>query len=239
MPLGRGGRMIVVVGMAFEARIAAGLGARVICSGDGRNLAPTLARAMAAGCGGLISFGVAGGLAPELKPGTCVIGSRIFDEEEEERPTDARWAQRLMRIIPDAVYGPIAGVGAPVAHSAAKSALHRQTGAIAVDMESHVVARIAAQHDAPFAAIRVVVDPAERTIPRSALAGTRADGTIDPLAVVRSLARCPRDLVGLIRMSLDARAARATLVRGSALLGPGLGLLDTAPRRPAIALAGD
>ena len=42
--------MIVVVGMAFEARIAAGLGARVICSGDGRNLAPTLARAMAAGC---------------------------------------------------------------------------------------------------------------------------------------------------------------------------------------------
>jgi hypothetical protein len=130
-------------------------------------------------------------------------------------------------------------VRAPVAHSAAKSALHRETGAIAVDMESHVVARIAAQHDAPFAAIRVVVDPVERTIPRSALAGTRADGTIDPLAVMRSLVRCPRDLVGLIRMSLDARAARATLVRGSALLGPGLGLLDTAPRRPAISLAGD
>jgi purine nucleoside phosphorylase len=81
--------MIVVVGMAFEARIAAGLGARVICSGDGRNLAPTLARAMAAGCGGLISFGVAGGLAPELKPGTCVIGSRIFDENKSARPMRA------------------------------------------------------------------------------------------------------------------------------------------------------
>ncbi len=38
-------------------------------------------------------------------------------------------------------------------------------------------------------------------------------------------------------MSLDARAARATLVRGSALLGPGLGLLDVAPQRPAIAMA--
>ena len=48
--------------------------------------------------------------------------------------------------------------------------------------------------------------------------------------------RHPRDLVGLVRMSLDARAARATLVQGSALLGPGLGLLDSAPR-PAIALA--
>jgi adenosylhomocysteine nucleosidase len=230
--------MIVVVGMAFEARIAAGLGVRVICGGDGRNLAPTLARAMAAGCGGLISFGVAGGLAPHLKPGACVIGSSIHDDDEERR-TDARWAQRLMRIIPDAVHGSIVGVGAPVAHSAEKSALHRATGAIAVDMESHVVARVAAEHDVPFAAIRVVVDPVERTIPRSALAGTRADGTIDPFAVVRSLLRYPRDLAGLIRMSLDARTARATLVRGSALLGPGLGLLDTAPLRPAIALAGD
>jgi hopanoid-associated phosphorylase len=230
--------MIVVVGMAFEARVAAGFGVRVICAGDGRNLAPTLSRAMAAGCGGLISFGVAGGLAPELKPGTCVIGSSILDDNEE-RPTDARWAQRLMRIIPDAVHGPIVGVRAPVAHSAAKAAMHKATGAIAVDMESHMVARVAAEHEVPFAAIRVVVDPVERTIPRSALAGTRADGTIDPLAVLRSLMRYPRDLAGLIRMSLDARTARATLMRGSALLGPGLGLLDTAPLRPAIALAGD
>jgi adenosylhomocysteine nucleosidase len=230
--------MIVVVGMAFEARIAAGLGVRVICGGDGRNLAPALTRAMAAGCGGLISFGVAGGLAPELKPGACVIGSSILDDDME-RPTDARWAQRLMRIIPDAVHGPIAGVRAPIAHSSAKAAMHRDTGAIAVDMESHVVARVAAEHGVPLAAIRVVVDPVERTIPRSALAGTRADGTIDPLAVVRSLMRYPRDLVGLIRMSLDARTARATLVQGAALLGPGLGLLDTAPLRPAIALTRD
>jgi hypothetical protein len=103
-------------------------------------------------------------------------------------------------------------------------------------MESHVVARAAARHGVPLAAIRVVVDPVERTIPRSALAGTRPDGTIDPLAVVRSLMRHPRDLVALVRMSLDARAARATLVQGSALLGPGLGLADSAPR-PVIALA--
>ncbi len=82
--------MIVVVGMAFEARIAAGLGVPVICGGDGRNLATTLARAMAAGCGGLISFGVAGGLAPDLKPGTCVIGSSHSRRRQATgRPTRA------------------------------------------------------------------------------------------------------------------------------------------------------
>jgi hopanoid-associated phosphorylase len=228
--------MIVVVGMAFEARIASRLGVPVICGGDGRYLEGSLARAMAAGCGGLISFGVAGGLAPGLKPGTCVIASTILDDEDQ-RPTDTRWAQRLMRIIPDAMHGPILGVREPIALAEQKSALHRQTGALAVDMESHVVARAAAQHGVPLAAIRVVVDPVERTIPRSALAGARPDGSIDPLAVIRSLARYPRDLLGLVRMSLDTRAARATLVRGSALLGPGLGLLDVPSRRPAIALA--
>jgi adenosylhomocysteine nucleosidase len=226
-------RMIVVVGMAFEARIAAGLGVPIICGGDGKHLAANLSHAMAAGCGGLISFGVAGGLAPGLKPGSCVIGSSVLDGEVE-RPTDARWSQRLMRMIPGSVLGAIAGVCEPLAFASEKRELHEKTGALIVDMESHVVARTAAQHGVPVAAIRVVVDPVTRTIPRSALAGTRSDGTIDPLAVMRSLVRYPRDLAGLIRMSFDARAARAALVRGSGLLGPGLGLLDTAPAGPSL-----
>jgi len=231
--------MIVVVGMAFEARIAASLGVPVICGGDGKNLPSSLARAMAAGCGGLISFGVAGGLSPYLRPGQCVVGSAILDGEES-RPTDARWAQRLLRMIPGAVHGPILGVGEPIANAAEKRSLHDETGAVAVDMESHVVARAAAQHGVPVAAIRVVVDPVERTIPRSALAGARPDGTIDPLAVMRSLIRNPRDLIGLVRMALDTRAARATLVHGGSLLGPGLGLIEPETRRrPAIALSID
>lgn len=218
--------MIIVVGMAFEARIAASFGVPVICGGDGEHLVASLTHAMAAGCGGLISFGVAGGLAPGLKPGTCVIGSTIIDRDGE-RSTDARWAQRLSRLIPGSVQGAILGVPRPVAQAATKLRLHKRTGALTVDMESHVVARVAEQHGIPLAAIRVVVDPVERTIPRSALAGTRPDGTIDPLGVIRSLLRCPRDLGGLIRMSFDARAARATLVRGRDALGPGLGLLGT------------
>ena len=86
--------MIAVVGMAFEARIAARLGVPVVCGGDGTHLEQSLARAMAAGCKGLISFGVAGGLAPGLTPGTCIIGSSVIDDGKE-CPTDARWAQRL------------------------------------------------------------------------------------------------------------------------------------------------
>jgi len=156
-----------------------------------------------------------------------VIGSSVLDGDVE-RPTDTRWSQRLMRMIPGSVLGAIAGVCEPLAFASEKQELHEKTGALIVDMESHVVARAAAEHGVPVAAIRVVVDPVTRTIPRSALAGTRSDGTIDPLAVMRSLVRYPRDLAGLIRMSSTHVRPAPRWCGGSGLLGPGLGLLDTA-----------
>lgn len=215
--------MIVVVGMAFEARIVAAPGLQVVCSGDGRDLQHRLSAAIRAGCRGLISFGVAGGLAPQLKPGTCVVGSAVLGGQ---RPfaTDPAWARRLLQTIPDAVHGPLAGVPSPVACSHAKRALHQRTGAVAVDMESHVVAGVAAAHAMPMAAIRVITDPAERTLPAAALAGMRADGRADVGAIVRALMRRPHDLPALLRTAFDARAARATLLRGRQLLGPTLGL---------------
>src|SRR5579872_5516273 len=56
--------VIALVGLAFEARIAAGPGVLVICRG--RETPDLLRLAIGAGCRSIISFGVAGGLAPEL-----------------------------------------------------------------------------------------------------------------------------------------------------------------------------
>lgn len=215
--------MIVVVGLAFEARIAAGPGIHVICSGDGRNLATSLASAARGGCGGLISFGVAGGLRPDLQPGACIVASAILSGGSRI-PTDRRWSQNLIETVPDAVLGVLAGVRAPVATPAAKRALHQRTGAVAVDMESHIVASVAAKHAIPMAAIRVITDPAVRALPKSAIGAMRADGTIDIAAMLRLLVRNPRELPAILRTAFDARAARAALQRGRQILGPSLGL---------------
>jgi hopanoid-associated phosphorylase len=168
---------------------------------------------------------VAGGLAPQLSSGSCVVASDV-QSEEGSWPTDRGWSERMLSMIPGAVSGALVGVPAPVARPEDKSALHRRTGAVAVDMESHIVARMAAAFNVPFAAIRVITDPAERALPRSALAGMRPDGTTNVGAVLRALARRPADLPALLRTALDARAARAALLRGRQLLGPGLGLAD-------------
>ncbi len=217
--------MIIVVGLAFEARIAAGPGVHVICSGDGRNLAAKLtaaiaeARTLVRGCPGIISFGVAGGLAPHLRPGTCVVGSAVISGSSR-MPISREWSEKLLQTIPDSVSGALLGVPAPVAHPDEKRSLYLKTGAIAVDMESHIVAAVGLAHEVPVAAIRVITDPAKRSLPVSAVAAMRPNGTTNIGAMLRSVLSRPRDLPALLQTALDARAARATLVRGRHLLGP-------------------
>jgi adenosylhomocysteine nucleosidase len=216
--------MIVVVGLAFEARIAAGPGVKVICSGDGRNLATALQRAIATGYSGLISFGVAGGLAPQLRPGTCVVGSAVI-AGDVRLPTDSTWSQRLLETMPGAVHGALIGVSQPIKTAQAKRAVHLETGAIAVDTESHVVARAAADHKLPMAVIRVIIDSAGHTLPEAAVGAVRPDGTTDFLALLRGVVRRPHEIAPLLRIAVHAQVARATLRRGRRLLGPNLGVL--------------
>jgi hopanoid-associated phosphorylase len=213
--------IIVVTGLAFEARIAAGAGVRVICQ-QNATLADVLVPALAEGCEGVVSFGTAGGLVDDLRPGAWVIarcvtsGTRRFD-------TDTRWSQALCAILPAARYGDIAGVPEPVVDTASKHALNRSTGAIAADMESQVVARLATARELPFVCCRVVIDPAERSLPEAALVGMRADGSTDIGAVLKSLLRRPGQLPGLLAVARDAAHARKSLAQGRGKVGADFG----------------
>src|SRR6201998_4614509 len=61
--------IIAFVGMAFEARIAAGPGVLVVCRNAPRELAGAAESAARHGYRGIISFGVAGGLDSGLRTG--------------------------------------------------------------------------------------------------------------------------------------------------------------------------
>lgn len=219
--------VIAFVGMGFEAKIAAGPGVLVVCRDSRRDLANVIASAVHQGYRGVISFGVAGGLAANLRTGDWVVASSVLDAQVPHA-TDAVWSSSLVATIPGATYAPILGVDAPVAEPAMKRQLHITTGACAVDMESHVVVRLAAAHGLAFAAVRVIIDPAERTIPPAALLGMRADGSANAWAVLRDLAVRPSQFLSLVRLAVDSFAARAELLRVRRLLGPHFRLADGA-----------
>jgi hopanoid-associated phosphorylase len=213
--------VIAVTSLSLEARIALGPGVSVICDQASR-LVASLEAAIERGALGIISFGIAGGLAPNLVAGDWVIGSGVRTEQERH-PADQRWARRLLEALPGAIHAEIAGADAPIANSSDKRRLHDQLGAAAVDMESHIAGRIAAAHKIPFAICRTVVDAAHRDLPPAALVGLRHDGTPDVLAVSRSVMRRPNQLPALGRTAIDAWIARQALRRGRRLLGAGLG----------------
>jgi adenosylhomocysteine nucleosidase len=219
--------VIAFVGMAFEAKIAAGPGVLVFSRHAQRELAMAAKHATRHGCRGIISFGVAGGLAADLRPGDWVVASSII-ESNATRATDAVWSGRLRDAIKGCRYAPIVGEDTPIADPAVKRSLHRTTGAAAVDMESHVVARVAAAHGLSFTALRVIVDPADRAIPRAALVGMGSGPRADSAAVLRELVARPSQLPLLIRISLDAFIARSEMERVRELLGPHFGLTDLA-----------
>ena len=114
------------------------------------------------------------------------------------------------------------GANAMVAEATQKAALHRTTGAVAVDMESHVVARVAQRHRLPFAVARVVSDAAHHSLPPAAHVGMKSDGTMNLPAVLRALLANPGQLPALIRTGLEAERGFRALLRGYRRLGPGL-----------------
>lgn len=216
-----------MTGLAAEARIVAGPGV-ITLSGGGctDRLTALIEEAVAAGGRAIVSVGIAGGLSPGLRAGTALVARRILTEGGASLEADRTWAQRLSLRLGGAPIVDLAGTDTPVVDQAAKRALHVETGAVAADMESHVAARLAARHGLPFAALRVVADPAERQLPHAALVGMRPDGGVAVGAVLASLLRDPQQLPSLVATALDARAAFAALLRCRQMMSGGFGFGD-------------
>lgn len=195
--------LLIVVGMDREARIVAGRG-QVIVGTRG------LEAALMERPSGVLSFGLCGGLDPALRVGDLVIGGG-----------NAGWLDELAAALPGAVRGEVIGSDDIVGSAAAKTALRAKTGAIAVDMESHIVAEAAVRAGVPFAILRAVSDPADRTLPRAAQAGFNPDGSVNIPAVLAALLRRPGELPALLQTARDAAKAFAALeTAAAALTGP-------------------
>lgn len=221
-----GAPVVVAAGMDFEARIAEGPGVRAVYGQNRARYVRDLDAAIRAGARGVISFGVAGGLCPSLKPGDVVVASSVVTARHRYE-THARWSQSLRNALSlPASEGAIFAADDAVMTVIEKEALLHGTGAVAVDVELGVAAEAAERYDLPFAVLRVVLDPACRSLPLSAAVGARDDGTTDPAAVLLSLLRRPGDLGELIRLAGDARRANRALFRCRKALGPLFSLLD-------------
>ena len=207
--------VLIVTGLLQEARIAAGPGMTVICSSsDPQQLRALLTVFDPSTIRGVISFGIAGGLDPSLKSGDVVVATEVLSGDtrwlaglalnEELIASVALGRRRLVR-------GGLAGVEQVIGARAGKAALRSETGAAAVDMESHIAAAYAAEAGLPFAALRVISDPATRALPALAMTAIKPNGDIDLRKLLRGVARNPATLRALVSTGIDFNRALRSL----------------------------
>ncbi len=191
----------------------------------------------------IVSAGIAGALDPALKVGDTVIdlkplpfrrgvGVGAIDDAQRfwkaPTPNPSPKGEGLTEKLPHAHHGKIIGQNHIAVTIAEKAAL-ATTGALAVDMESHVAARVAERHGLPFIAIRTISDCAHETLPPAALVGMNPDGSMALGKVLASLARHPGQLPALIRTGRSAEKAFVALRQVALAVAA---LRDAHPSRP-------
>jgi adenosylhomocysteine nucleosidase len=205
-------RLGIVTGLVAEANIARAISPHVVSGGGvaARTEAWTK-HLIREGATGLVSFGIAGGLSPDLKPGTLIIASDVWSLDGAIKIYEV-WRVHLTSILPGSMVGRIAGQNWIAASVEAKQGLAASSNALAVDLESHIVGRCAQAAGIPFAVIRAVADPADRALPPAALIGLNQDGSIAYGSVLKSVAAMPRQIPQLMKLQSDTKKAMTALV---------------------------
>lgn len=208
----------IVTGLVAEARCLRQGQNRFICTGGSSARAREGAeRLVTQDVCALCSFGLAGGLHPGLPSGTLLLPKTVMLPCGGKIETDSVWRERLIYLSRAAGFDPLSttvvGSDDLVATPEAKAALFRESGAAAVDMESHAVGDVALEAKLPFVVVRVIADTHDETIPEAARQGLGEEGQIRPLAVLIELMRRPSETGSLIRLGRESGKALGALRR--------------------------
>ena len=212
---------------------ALGERALVAVSGVGESHAEQAAQQLVnAGARGLVSWGCAAGLTPELGAGALCLPRVVITAEGQRWPVDAAWRHGVVEALGRRAVCDAALVHATqvLASAAAKRELAERCGAAVADMESAAVARIAQRHGVPLLVVRSVVDPAALSLPEVIAERLDDSGQLPMAALLRGLLRQPRDLITLLRLARGFRAALASLRDVAACAGAGPLLERARPR---------
>ncbi len=201
-------------------------GSLLLLSGVGAERARFAARTLLEnGAKGLVSWGFAGGLAPELSTGSLILPERVMAPDQFIYPVDLAWHEKLCRELEgqvDLYRGTLAESPGVLAGYKEKIGLFRRTQAIAVDMESASIALVAKEAEVPLMVIRAITDTAEMTIPRIVLRSADEFGRVRLRRLLSYLARRPGELMNLIRLARSLEAARTTLATVARKVGNNL-----------------
>lgn len=187
----------------------------IILSGAGPENARIAAQTLIdQGAKQLISWGCAGAIAPYLKAGDLLIPESIYTQSQRLIATHTSWSKKIIANLANSTKyytGTLLESDSVVALAYAKNRLHQSTHALAIDMESGAVARIAQEAQVPFIALRSIVDPANLDLPNAIHYAMTKSEVVSIPKLMLYLCHHPHELPRLIKLGLNFHAASKTL----------------------------
>jgi uridine phosphorylase len=210
--------VIVATGFTREVRTVTGPDIVAIAGGGiAERLEERLDAAAREDASGIVSYGLTGGLADGLRIGDWVVGSRLKGAVEHDcHPV---WRDAIAARLPGSRIGAFFADGRMIDTIAEKRALGVDHDALAVDMESHVAARVAKAHGLPFAIVRIVSDEVDHLLPHAITVSMRPDGGFDRARMRASLAAAPDQMRDVVQTMAQFAAGFRGLRSGARKLG--------------------
>ena len=217
--------VILATGFTREVRTVEVRGVVPIAGGGvAERLEERLDAAARQGAAGIVSYGLTGALADGLKIGDWVVGSRIVGGIDHD--CDPAWRDAIAARLPGARVAGFFADGRMIDTVAEKRALGGDHDALAVDMESHVAARVARAYGLPFAIARIVSDEVDHLLPHAITVSMRPDGGFDRTRMRASLAANPGQMRDVTQTMAQFAAGFRGLRSGAKLMGERLAFPD-------------
>lgn len=200
----------------------------VTLSGVGREKAAAGAGFLVGkGVSSLINIGLAGGLSPQVKAGEIILASTIIDEGQGEYGVNPGALEFASVVLGDnglrSRQGLIVSTETALLDAAAKSALYKKTGALAVDMESAGAGAVAAEKGLPLFVLRVVCDEAGEGISSDLYECLGSDGGVRPGRILKGSFKRPSMVAEMMALRRAYNLALLSMGRAwQALLRGGL-----------------
>ncbi len=188
----------------------------IIYSGAGEKNARLAAELLVdKGVNRLISWGCAAALDATLKPGDLVLAESCIDTRQMILELENQaWVNDFFLSFDNLFpvhFGRIAESREVVETADEKARLGVATGAIALDMESTAIARVANSNGIALVTIRVIADTLAMDLPKAVSYALNDDGDVVLRKLLFYLLRRPSELQGLIKLGLAFNKAKKSL----------------------------
>ena len=190
----------------------------VIYSGAGAENARLAAEfLLKQGANQLISWGCAAALKASFKPGDLVLANCCVDADKAVVELNNKdWVNAVNTLLANqltkAIFiGKLAESKTIVATCQDKTMFADETGAIAVDMESVAIAKVAQEQHIPFLSIRAIADPLAMDLPKAISHALNDEGDVEMAKLMVYLIGHPAELPGLVKLGWYFNAAKKTL----------------------------